>query len=139
MSDLIINRITNRGDDQDDHSYIDFDTPFSILKNHINNSSDLKLSGDVEKKYVQFQYDCVRDKGMVSGTKISRYSKKHKDVQAYIEVTKIIFQEAKDEKEKLALLQNMLLNVLRQINDTLNKSKLVHDVPQLIEKLEKGV
>ncbi|NQT14005.1 MAG: hypothetical protein HQ582_14720 [Planctomycetes bacterium] len=133
MSCLVINCITNWMDDEVGLSFVSFDELFGQFQECVDGHfAGFSLAGDLEKVYVQFQYDCARLPNMVQGIRISRYSKKHRDIQAYIQVTRDQYQGAETDDAKLSLMKDLLLRVLREVAERLH-GRAKSSIPQLIQ------
>lgn len=136
MNTLIVNCITNWTDDKEDITFIGFDEIFDQFQKKVNKHfANFCLVGGVNKVYIQFQYDCASLPNMVKGIKISRYSKKHKDIQAYIEITYEKYNKTKTNDEKLSLLKESLLNVVRELSKKL-RGKVDNNIDDLIQMAE---
>ena len=136
MSCLVINCITDWTGDPGDSDFIGFDEIFGQFQDDVElGLAGLTLSGEVERVYVQFQYDCGRLPNAVAGTRVGRYSKRHKDIQAYVEVTRDGYQAVEGESGKLALMKEILLGVLREVGEKL-EGKVEHTLLDLIRRVQ---
>ena len=136
MSCLMVNCITNWMDDDPDLGFISFDELFGRFQREVEQHfAGLSLSGEVETIHVQFQYACGDLPGMVSGSRIGRLSRKHRNLEAYVEVTGGEYRAAKDEDSKRSLMKDKLLLVLRQIGDKL-EGTANRGVPELVDRAE---
>ena len=137
MSCLVINCITDWTGDRGDSDFIGFDELFGQFQDDVElRLAGLSLSGEVERVYVQFQYDCAHLPNAVAGTRVGRYSKRHMDIQAYVEVTRDGYQAVEGESGKLALMKEILLDVLGEVGEKL-EGKVDHTLFQLIKEVQR--
>lgn len=133
MSYIVLNCITNW--ESNPKAAEDFENLLDSLKDQLSSLlRPIKETNDLKKIYIQFQYDCIDSPSAVKGIKISRYSKKHNDIQAYIEVTKDQFDNI-SEKERKELFEQNVLKILKLIFAKLD-GKIESSVSELVALLE---
>lgn len=97
--------------------------------------ADFQTRSELQKVFVQFQYGCEKLPNSVRGTKVSRYSSKHRHVEGYVQVDRQQFERA-DEVGRQRILVTDLIHVLEEIQANL-LGKVENDLEQSISRLRK--
>ena len=111
-----------------------FDTAFGKFQKEVNSIGYGETPAtDLGCIYVQYQFDADWDRA-TRGLRIGRYSPKHNDIQAYIEVKSQDFK-MKTKQAQRAFLGKQLIDVLVRIQAAI-KGKVVHQIPEVIRAVQ---
>ena len=111
-----------------------FDTAFGKFQKEVNTIAYGETPAtDLGCIYVPYQFDADWDRAK-RGVRIGRYSPKHNDIQAYIEVK---FQDfkMKTKQAQRAFLEKPLIDVLVRIQAA-TKGKVTHQIPEVIRAVQ---
>jgi len=130
MSVLVMNCITNWM--RESSSATVFEATFEAFRDFVQvATASIPASGELQKVYFQYQYDCRGMPKAVSGMRIGRYSKKHNHIEIYAEVTPAQFEADGGGR---ALLQRQLIDGLSQAEQRLAE-KVTNNIGSLIQTL----
>ncbi|MGA7615390.1 MAG: hypothetical protein WBX15_09430 [Thermoanaerobaculia bacterium] len=114
----------------------EFEDQFDQLNESIGAAhADFGVRGELQKVFVQFQYDCEKLPNSVRGTKVGRYSKKEKHIEGYIQVDRRQFDRA-DEIERQRILVVDLIRILEEIQSSLS-GKVENDIAESISRVRR--
>ena len=132
MTKLMINAMTNC----QMHPRVaeSFDTAFGKFQKEVNSICYAETPAtDLGCIFVQYQFDADWDRA-TRGVRIGRYSPKHNDIQAYIEVK---FQDfkMKTKDAQRAFLEKQLIDVLVRMQAAFG-GKVLHQIPEVIRAVQ---